>query len=194
MKIRGQHVFLWIFVMVMTVAGSCSNSQTESGPKLDTTEPEGPPVLPREISTDTTLPDTFARHFESIRRDFAHIDELRKENDKLLDMRMSEEERISREPVNERSEGHRIKATETEYLYELQKLDDTARPKMLKIENEMKGFRVMSSKAETARLIKEIRAIRERQLDIAYELDDDRLIREFRHDLEELDEAEMELL
>lgn len=194
MKKGSRHIIQYILAVMLIMAQGCSSSGTESETAIDTSEPEGKPVLPREMSTDTTLPDTIARHFESIRRDFAHIDELRKENDKLLDYRINEEDRINREPGYERSEGNHFKETETQYMYELQKLDDAARPKMLKIENEINGFSVTSSKSEIARLIKEIRAIRERQLEIAFELDDERLVREFRKDLEELDEAEMELL
>lgn len=166
-------------------------NRTSDGNGADSTESADMDAMEfREAVPYDTLTDTIAQHYEEVMRDFAHLEEVRREQDQVLNTRLNEESRLNREAEPDRSTGHLQKQTETQLLYELQELDASALPKMQKINNALR-FNT-EPRSEMLKLITEVKSIRRRQLDIAYELGDQKLIREYRNEVENLTNLEFD--
>lgn len=168
---------LMLLLTIVSAAVSCTRQKETTSNLWDIDSLNGEKRLSEstEPGVSNTI-DTIDQHYANIEREFSHLEGVRKEQDRVLAERINREELLSNEAVYERSEGHFQKQQETALRYEMQTLEDAAVPKMNKVENALANDYEGSSRAEVSRLLKELWKIRERQLDIAYELGDERMI------------------
>lgn len=189
---KGVRKFMKTVVAIATGVAmwGCTGSGSEREEKSDSISPDRRAVMPREIRPDS-LPDSLPENYEAVMREFEHLENVRTEQDRVLNMRLNEETRINQEPESERSDEMLRKGAETQQLYELQRLDDIARPMMQKIENFRRATGNSGGTAEMAKLLSELREIRGTQLELAYKLADGKLIKEYRKEIEKINDIEM---
>ena len=173
-------------VAMMNCSGDNSNSENDT----DSIVPDQRAVMPLEDRYDS-LPDSLSGNYQSVMREVERLRVVRNEQDNVLNFRLNEERQISNnEPESDRSEAMVQKQRETQQLHELQKLDDEARPLLRKIEMATRR-ETPTTAAEMSRMLEKLHTIRGRQLDIAYELADGKLIKEYRREIEKIYDIEM---
>ena len=188
-KYRG--FLLLILVVTSGVAMmNCSGDNSNSDNDTDSIVPDQRAVMPLEDRYDS-LPDSLSGNYQSVMREVERLRVVRNEQDNVLNFRLNEERQISNnEPESDRSEAMVQKQRETQQLHELQKLDDEARPLLRKIEMATRR-ETPTTAAEMSRMLEKLHTIRGRQLDIAYELADGKLIKEYRREIEKIYDIEM---
>lgn len=188
-KYRG---FLLIILVVTSGVAmmNCSGDNSNSENDTDSIVPDQRAVMPLEDRYDS-LPDSLSGNYQSVMREVERLRVVRNEQDNVLNFRLNEERQISNnEPESDRSEAMVQKQRETQQLHELQKLDDEARPLLRKIEMATRR-ETPTTAAEMSRMLEKLHTIRGRQLDIAYELADGKLIKEYRREIEKIYDIEM---
>lgn len=175
------------------MATGCTRQTEYRVEDIDTTDYSDYKRPPRRgpLTVSNTY-DTIDLHYEKLLRDFSNLETVRKEHDKVMADMKSREEAIKEESSAPPSEGFIWKKYETQTLFELQQLEDACNPKLLKIEDALNGT-VELTKPQLRTLMKEARDIIARQIEIAEELEDDKLTKSYQDVLSKLSEAEEKL-